>query len=155
MATEIERKFLVTGTAWKNDTGVSLTQGYLCRDEMTTLRVRVAGDKSFLTIKSATSGISRAEFEYEIPISDAEHLLKLCDGALIRKTRYTVIDDGNRWEVDEFHGVNEGLVIAEIELESEDQVFARPDWLGREVSDDPRYYNASLVKNPYLNWCPA
>jgi len=155
MAMEIERKFLVTGMRWKQGTGEGLTQGYLNRDKERTIRVRLTGDKAFLTIKGIAKNISRTEFEYEIPVSDAEHLLKLCDGPLIQKTRYTVIHDGNRWEIDEFLGENEGLVIAEIELEKADQQFERPGWVGQEVSGDPRYFNSNLVTHPYLKWSDA
>jgi adenylate cyclase len=152
MATEIERKFLVSGMEWRQGPGVAYCQGYLNRDPERTVRVRIAGDQAFFTIKGIAKGISRAEFEYEIPVSDAEQLLQLCDGHLIQKRRYVVSYGGHRWEIDEFHGDNEGLIIAEIELEREDQPFARPDWLGQEVSEDPRYFNANLVVNPYSNW---
>lgn len=152
MATEIERKFLVTGMEWKQGIGVPFCQGYLNRDKEKTVRVRVAGDNAFLTIKGVSKGISRAEYEYEIPVSDAEQLLKLCDGRLIKKIRYNVLHAGNKWEIDEFLDENEGLVIAEIELKKEDQLFDRPDWLGQEVSEDPRYFNSSLVTNPYIKW---
>jgi len=152
MATEIERKFLVTGTEWKQGIGVSYCQGYLNSSKERTVRVRVAGDKAFLTIKGITKGISRPEFEYEIPVSDAEHLLKICDGPLIRKKRYVVNYKNNIWEIDEFSGENEGLVIAEIELNDEAQLFERPSWVGKEVSGDPRYFNSSLVASPYGKW---
>jgi adenylate cyclase len=155
MATEIERKFLVNGRAWRQGAGVAYCQGYLNRDPERTVRVRIAGDRAFLTIKGSAKGakgISRPEFEYEIPVSDAEQLLPLCDGHLIQKVRYIVTHGGNTWEVDEFHGDNEGLVIAEIELASEDQPFERPGWVGQEVSDDPRYFNANLVADPFVNW---
>jgi adenylate cyclase len=152
MATEIERKFLVQGTQWRNEAGTRIKQGYLNRDKARTVRVRVRGDQAFLTVKGLTQGASRAEFEYEIPLADAEELLKLSDGPLIEKTRYVVIHDGSKWEVDEFHGDNSDLVVAEIELQSKDEQFSRPPWLGREVTDDDRYYNSSLASHPYRDW---
>ncbi len=152
MAVEIERKFLVKGTQWRQGAGVRLSQGYLNRDQERTVRVRIAGDKSFLTIKGVTRGTSRAEFEYAIPVADAEQLLELSDGPIIQKTRYIVVHDGLTWEVDEFQGDNAGLVVAEVELTSEDQAFTRPPWLGSEVTHDPRYYNSSLAAHPYSQW---
>jgi adenylate cyclase len=152
MATEIERKFLVQGTQWRNETGTRIKQGYLNRDKARTVRVRVRGDQAFLTVKGLTQGASRAEFEYEIPLADAEELLKLSDGPLIEKTRYVVVHDGSKWEVDEFQGDNSDLVVAEIELRSKDEQFSRPAWLGREVTDDNRYYNSSLASHPYRDW---
>jgi len=152
MGTEIERKFLVQGTQWRNGTGVRFTQGYLNRDKERTVRVRVAGDKAFLTIKGLTRGASRAEFEYKIPVEDAEELLGLCEGPIIEKDRYRVVHEGATWEVDEFFGENAGLVVAEIELTSEGQSFSRPPWLGAEVTDDRRYYNSSLATHPYCDW---
>ena len=152
MATEIERKFLVQGTQWRNEAGTRIKQGYLNRDKARTVRVRVRGDQAFLTVKGLTQGASRAEFEYEIPLADAEELLKLSDGPLIEKTRYVVIHDGSKWEVDEFHGDNSDLVVAEIELQSRDEQFSRPPWLGREVTDDDRYYNSRLASHPYRDW---
>jgi CYTH domain-containing protein len=152
MATEIERKFLVQGTHWRNDTGVRFCQGYLNRDKERTVRVRIADGKAFLTIKGVTRGSSRAEFEYGIPIADAEQLLKLSDGPIIEKTRYRIVHEGSTWEVDEFQGENAGLVLAEIELKSEDQSFSRPPWLAKEVTDDRRYYNSNLAGHPYGQW---
>jgi adenylate cyclase len=152
MATEIERKFLVQGTEWRQGTGVPFSQGYLNRDKERTVRVRIAGDKAFLTIKGMSRGASRTEFEYEIPVADAGELLKLSDGPVVQKTRYFVFYDGSTWEVDEFHGDNDGLVIAEIELTSEDQPFSHPPWLGNEVTHDSRYFNSSLATYPYSKW---
>lgn len=152
MATEIERKFLVRGTDWRNGTGVRFSQGYLNRDKDRTVRVRIAGGKAFLTIKGVTQGATRAEFEYPIPMEDAEQLLKLSDGPIIEKDRYRIVHDGALWEVDEFRGDNAGLVLAEIELKSEDQPFSRPTWLGEEVTQDRRYYNSSLAGYPYREW---
>ena len=152
MSTEIERKFLVTGTEWRRDDGVRFSQGYLSRDKERTVRVRLADDHAFLTIKGLSTGASRPEFEYEIPAADGEELLKLCDGPIIQKVRHIVVHQGFTWEVDEFLGENSGRVVAEIELESENQPFERPGWLGREVTEDPRYYNANLTANPYSTW---
>jgi adenylate cyclase len=152
MATEIERKFLVNGAPWRNDTGVRFSQGYLNRDKERTVRVRIAGDKAFLTVKGVTRGATRVEFEYGIPVSDAEQLLELRDGPIIQKNRYVLIHDGDTWEVDEFLGDNAGLVLAEIELTSEGQSFSRPPWLGAEVTRDLRYYNSSLAGHPYREW---
>ena len=152
MPTEIERKFLVTGTAWRQPNPTRLSQGYLNRDRERTVRVRVAGAQAFLTIKGATLGISRAEFEYAIPVADAEQLLRLCDGPLIEKARHVLVHAGTTWEVDEFFGDNAGLVVAEVELADEHQSFSRPAWLGQEVSEDPRYFNSNLASHPYAIW---
>lgn len=152
MATEIERKFLVTGEAWRSADGTRLVQGYLNRDKARTVRVRVAGEQAFLTIKGQTRGATRAEFEYEIPLAEAEALLQLCDGPVIEKIRHLVPHAGFTWEVDEFFGDNAGLVVAEIELQSEDQGFERPDWVSEEVTHDPRYFNSSLAAHPYRRW---
>jgi len=154
MPVEIERKFLVIGDDWRTDRGVRIIQGYLNRDEERTVRVRIAGAEAFLTIKGLSAGAAREEFEYEIPVVDAEQLLKLCVGALIEKTRHTVVYAGMTWEIDEFHGANEGLVVAEIELEDADQFFARPAWLGPEVTADVRYFNSHLAVRPYKSWYP-
>ncbi|MFA6903797.1 MAG: CYTH domain-containing protein [Gallionellaceae bacterium] len=152
MATEIERKFLVKGDAWRKGEATLYRQGYLNRDKERTVRVRVAGDKAYLTIKGISTGAVRAEFEYEIPVADAEQLLLLCDGPLIEKTRFLFPWAGMMWEVDEFHGENNGLVVAEIELQSADQPFDKPSWVGNEVTDDKRYYNSSLAVHPYSSW---
>jgi len=152
MATEIERKFLVRNDHWRTPSGVRYSQGYLNRDRERTVRVRIAGVRGFLTIKGRSVGASRAEFEYEIPLADAQALLALCDGPLVEKIRHLVPHAGMSWEVDEFLGDNAGLVVAEIELSSEDQAFEHPDWLGEEVTTDPRYYNSSLATHPYRDW---
>ena len=156
MGTEIERKFLVTGNEWKDmAAGIRYRQGYLSSGKERTIRVRIAGDKAFLTIKGETSGISRMEYEYPISVEDANVLLaELCEQPIIEKKRYTIRYQGFVWEVDEFFGENEGLLVAEIELESEGQEFAKPPWVGKEVSSDRRYANASLVKNPFSTWKP-
>lgn len=152
MAIEIERKFLVLGRPWHSEAGVHFSQGYLCRDPARTVRVRRAGERAFLTIKGSSRGASRAEFEYEIPLADAEQLLGLCEGPLVEKVRHEILHAGLTWEVDEFLGDNAGLVLAEIELESEDQPFERPVWLGREVTSDARYFNSQLSARPYRSW---
>ena len=152
MGIEIERKFLVVGEGWRQGAGTRYSQGYLNRDAQRTVRVRIAGERAFLTVKGISKGATRSEFEYEIPIGDARQLLALADGPVIEKTRRVVEHEGSRWEVDEFFGDNAGLVVAELELESEDQPFARPDWLGPEVTGDSRYYNSSLAAHPYKVW---
>lgn len=157
MAQEIERKFLVVGDRWRGlAEGTTYRQGYLLSGAGRTVRVRVAGTRGFLTIKGAIEGLSRSEFEYEIPLADAEELLNtLCDRPLIEKTRYKIPYEGLTWEVDEFWGDNDGLIVAEVELSSPDQTVQLPDWIGEEVSHDPRYFNAALVKHPYRQWHPA
>lgn len=152
MPLEIERKFLVNGAGWKVSNPVHMAQGYLSRDRELTVRVRVTGDKAWLTIKGATTGATRAEFEYEVPLADGRQLLALCDGPLIEKERYETWHEGVLWEVDAFLGDNAGLVVAEVELDNEAQTFECPPWLGKEVTDDPRYYNACLVAEPWATW---
>jgi len=153
MPTEIERKFLVVGTDWKQGAvSAELSQGYLSQDPERTVRIRITEDRAFLTIKGFTEGISRQEFEYPVPLNDAEQILALCLPSIITKTRYTIEAKGRRWEVDEFHGDNKGLVIAEIELDHESDAIEKPAWVGTEVSADPRYYNASLAQLPYCQW---
>jgi CYTH domain-containing protein len=153
MASEIERKFLVTGQDWRSGNATRYRQGYLSLDKARSVRVRVAEDAAQLTVKGVTEGATRREFEYEIPLDDAREMLAtLCLQPLIEKRRYRVRHGGLVWEVDEFCGDNAGLVVAEVELEHEDQHFDRPAWLGREVTDDPRYYNVNLVQHPYSTW---
>jgi len=154
MATEIERKFIPRTDNWRDGAGgVRYRQGYLSTDSERTVRVRTAGDKAFLTIKGKTVGASRAEYEYAIPRDDADAMLdQLCRRPIIEKVRYKISHGGLIWEVDEFEGENAGLVIAEVELSSEDQAVELPDWAGQEVTGDPRYYNANLISNPYSNW---
>ena len=150
---EIERKFLVEGTPWSGAAeGTSIRQGYLSSTEQATVRVRVTGHQAWLTIKGPTQGISREEFEYEIPHAEGMQLLALSVGDVIEKVRYLIDHEGDRWEVDVFEGANQGLVVAELELEHEDQAFAHPPWLGAEVSDDFRYQNRSLSRLPYSRW---
>lgn len=152
MSTEIERKFLVTGREWQSVAGTRMVQGYLNRAKERTVRVRIAGESAYLTIKGPSVGATRAEFEYAIPTDDADALLQMCDGPTIEKLRRVIIHGDTKWEVDEFYGENAGLVVAEVELESEDQGFDRPPWLGQEVTDDARYFNSQLSLRPYLTW---
>ncbi|MDD3517432.1 MAG: CYTH domain-containing protein [Chromatiales bacterium] len=155
MGREIERKFLVVSDTWRPQVSrsIPMRQGYLCGDAHSSVRVRIAGDEAHLNIKSATLGIERLEFEYPIPLDDARHMLDaLARGALIEKTRHHVRHGDHLWEIDVFEGDNAGLVVAEIELEHEDEPFARPDWLGDEVSHDPRYYNNCLARHPFRDW---
>ncbi len=150
---EIEYKFLVTSNKWKKNDGVFYKQGYLLINKTKTVRIRIGGEKAKLTIKGEKTGPSGKEFEYEIPYEDAEYILdNLCIKPLIEKKRYKVNYDGFTWDVDEFFGENEGLVLAEIELESIDQKFNKPDWVGENITDDPKYKNANLVKNPFKDW---
>ena len=156
MAIEIERKFLVADTsahaAWRQAPGVAYRQGYLNRDKTRTVRVRIADGAAFLTIKGVSVGATRAEFEYPIPVADAQAMLLLCDGPLIEKTRHVLMYQGTRWEIDDFAGDNAGLVVAEVELQSETQGFAKPDWLGAEVTQDARYFNSNLSSRPFNGW---
>lgn len=156
MGIEIERKFLVTdvsaAAAWRAAPGLVYRQGYLNRDKHRTVRVRVAGDAATLTIKGISVGSTRAEFEYTIPLDDARALLDLCDGPLVEKTRHVLVHHGTTWEVDDFAGDNMGLVVAEVELQSEAQTFAKPDWLGEEVTHDARYFNSNLASQPFAGW---
>jgi adenylate cyclase len=151
---EIERKVLVRGEGWRaHGAGVPYRQGYLSTLPERSVRVRLARDKGYLTIKGITVGAARAEYEYEIPASEAGEMLdNLCKRPLIEKTRYRVDHQGLTWEVDEFDGDNAGLIIAEVELAEEDQAVSLPDWVGEEVTGDKRYYNASLIADPYKNW---
>ena len=155
MGIEIERKFLVVGDAWRAAPAIGYAQGYLNRDRHRTVRVRIVRGEAWLTIKGVSVGATRAEFEYAIPVSDAEQLLALCDGPVVRKTRRVVEHAGANWEIDEFQGDNAGLVVAEIELPAEDAEFERPDWLGAEVTHDARYFNSSLATSPYSTWPEA
>ncbi|EKF73900.1 hypothetical protein A11A3_11102 [Alcanivorax hongdengensis A-11-3] len=154
MAREIERKFLVNdSTIIDGLDGQRLTQGYLSHDKHATVRVRIAGDRAWLTLKGKTEGHSRLEFEYPVPVSDARQMLEaLCRQGVIDKTRYRLPQGELCWEIDVFHGDNAGLVVAEIELPDEDTDFARPTWLGEEVSHDPRYFNSALSSHPYRHW---
>jgi adenylate cyclase len=155
MAQEIERKFLVKGDFMPFVTkSTRIVQGYLSSVPERTVRVRIKGDKGYLTIKGIgnESGASRFEWETEISKEDAENLLKICEPGVIDKTRHLVKAGEHTYEVDEFYGDNEGLTVAEVELSSEDEAFQKPEWLGEEVTGDPKYYNSMLMKNPYKNW---
>ena len=154
MPVEIERKFLVTGNGWRGSgAGTRYRQGYLSLQAGASVRVRASHDAGYLTIKGETSGASRAEYEYPIPLVHANELLDtLCIKPVIEKTRYRIEHRGLVWDVDEFAGENAGLVIAEVELESEEQAIELPEWVGDEVTGDPRYYNVSLVSNPWSKW---
>ena len=155
MAIEIERKFLVNGDAWQAqvESSVAMIQGYLAETESCSVRVRLAGDAASLNFKGLTIGARRTEFEYPLPTEDAEQMLDLyCGTRLIEKTRHYLRIRDCIWEIDEFSGANAGLVVAEVELDSEEQEFARPEWLGREVTHEPRYYNIRLVEHPYSEW---
>ena len=154
MAREIERKFLVRDKRYRQlAEPISCRQGYLSTAKERIVRVRVEGDKAYLTVKGATSGIMRTEYEYEIPPSEAEEMLeRLCEKPIIEKDRYEIEYDGMIWQVDEFHGPNEGLVVAEVQLDRQDQKITLPDWIGEEVSHEPKYFNSNLVQNPYSNW---
>lgn len=155
MAQEIEKKFLVAGD-FKQAAGnaVRITQGYLSSVPERIVRVRVKGEKGFITVKGIgnDTGASRFEWEKEIPVEDVKELLKICEPGVIDKTRYLVDCGAHTFEVDEFYGDNEGLVVAEVELSDENEEFSRPEWLGEEVTGDKKYYNSMLMKNPYKNW---
>lgn len=154
MGKEIEKKFLIVNDDWRHlGQGEPYCQGYLNADKGRTVRVRTINNRGILTIKGPSVGAARLEYEYDIPIEEAREMLnELCHKPLIEKTRYKIPYAGFTWEVDEFTGENEGLVFSEIELEYEGQQFERPSWVGKEVTDDSRYYNANLIKNPYSNW---
>jgi adenylate cyclase len=152
MGVEIERKFLVTGRGYRSGVSHRIRQGYLNLDPDRTVRVRLADGKAFITIKGRGLG-TRQEFEYEIPASDADQMLNsICVQPIIEKTRYTIVVGQSTFEVDEFDGDNAGLTIAEVELDDQEQQFGEPDWLGAEVTQDPRYANANLVRRPYRSW---
>jgi adenylate cyclase len=154
MALEIERKFLLKDDSWKSQVVRShvLKQGYLASSPGPTVRIRTSDQSAFLTIKGKTTGISRVEFEYEVPMEEALELLKLSANTPIEKTRHIVKANGHVWEIDVFEGANFGLVLAEVELQSEDEQIVLPSWIGIEVSDDPRYFNSYLSEYPFSNW---
>jgi adenylate cyclase len=155
MSIEIERKFLVDHEKWQQlakPQGKVYKQGYLLSDEKRTVRIRVLDDVAYITLKGSTTGISRSEFEYTIPVDEGKEILKDMATSFIEKTRYNINYAGNVWEVDVFEGDNKGLIIAEIELKNEDQEFEKPEWVKNDVSDDCRYTNAYLSVNPFKNW---
>jgi len=156
MAKEIERKFLVKSDAFKQDSfkQTKITQGFLSTVPERTVRVRIKGEKGFITVKGIgnESGASRYEWEKEIPVEEVSDLLKICEPGAIDKTRFEVKSGGHIFEVDEFYGENDGLVVAEVELSEEDEAFEKPEWLGEEVTGEVKYYNSMLMKNPYKNW---
>ena len=154
MTIEIERKFLVTGHDWKqSDTAMHCLQGYLVDNDTCVVRARVMGDAGFLTVKGRVVGPVATEFEYGIDAHEAKTIIEtLCDGRMVEKTRYVIDHAGMQWEVDEFHGANEGLIVAEVELDREDQTIDLPPWVGSEVTGDARYYNMNLAVRPYSTW---
>lgn len=155
MATEIERKYTLKSDEWRKEVQKSkkYIQGYLAGNERSSVRIRIEDDKANINIKSATLGIHRDEYEYEIPLDDANKMLvNLCQQPVIEKTRHFIHHLGKTWEIDEFCGENAGLIVAEIELETVDESITLPNWIDEEVSDDKRYYNVSLVKHPFKNW---
>lgn len=155
MAIEIERKFRLRNDSWRAEVSEStlLRQGYLANTTRASVRVRIAGEQGWLSVKAMTQRIARAEFEYSIPVAEAEQMLAgLCEGPLIEKWRHRVLHGESEWEIDEFLGENAGLVVAELELESEEQHFPRPAWLGAEVSSEERYYNFRLAQHPFRLW---
>lgn len=156
MGVEIERKFLVHPSKWAKIQatlkGKQIQQGYLSLVPERTIRVRIKNDQGFLTIKGKNQGIQRQEFEYKIPMLEAQALLQLCEGSSIKKTRYSVLINQLEWEIDVFEGDNAGLIVAEVELPSIDTSISTPKWIAQEVSDDSRYYNANLVQHPFKDW---
>ena len=157
MGREIERKFLVNDESWRGavQSSAVLRQGYLAVDDGTTVRVRTDGAVAWLTIKGPAEGLSRAEFEWTVPVAEAETLIGLCRGRVVEKTRHKIRSGGHVWEIDEFAGTNRGLVMAEVELQQADEEVAMPPWVGREVSGDRRFDNASLALRPYESWVDA
>ncbi|MEH1792166.1 CYTH domain-containing protein [Nostoc sp.] len=154
MAKEIERKYLVRGDSWRGlAEGSVYRQGYIATQDKTTVRIRIVGEKSYLTVKGPSIKYSRLEFEYLIPVKDAQEILEtLCERPFIEKVRYKIEFGGLIWEIDEFDGVNKGLILAEVELNDENQQIELPNWIGQEVSDDSRYFNSNLVKHPFSQW---
>jgi adenylate cyclase len=154
MAKEIERRFLVEARKWSDlGDGLAIRQGYLSVSKICSVRVRTYGDRAFVTMKGATKGITRDEYEYEIPMTDANEILdNLCENPPIEKTRYRVVFKGHTWEVDEYAGANHGLTVAEVELKEAREQVELPDWVDREISGDPRYYNSNLSIKPFTTW---
>lgn len=154
MGLEIERKFLLKNNSWKKEIKktIFIRQGYLNSKVERTVRIRIQGEQGVLTIKGKNQNVTRKEFEYQIPLDDALHLISMCEKPVIEKTRFLISSNRCTWEIDVFDGENKGLVIAEIELSSEEESFDIPNWLGKEVSSESKYYNSSLITNPYSNW---
>lgn len=155
MGVEIERKFLVVNDSWKPHvvSATRIVQGYLAHTDSTTVRARIKGEAAYLTIKGTSSGISRSEYEYAIPVADAEAMLaEMAQGPVIDKVRHLIDVEGHTWELDVFAGANAGLVMAEVELDADTEEFVVPDWAGLDVSDDARYYNVNLASNPFSGW---
>jgi len=155
MAIEIEHKFLLANNNWRDHVthSIQYRQGYLSSQPTSSIRIRVSANKAWLNVKSATIGTHRHEYEYEIPLQDANEMINiLCRKPIIEKVRHFVIHEGKTWEIDEFDGDNQGLIVAEIELSEIDQTFSKPEWLGKEVTHDLRYYNNNLAMHPYSEW---
>jgi CYTH domain-containing protein len=153
MHQEIERKFLLKSDSWRgSEAGVTYRQGYLSSVPERTVRVRVAGDRAYLTVKGLTTKNSRQEFEFPIPTADAEQLLAMCDRPLVEKTRYEIPYAGKTWQIDEYSGDNRGLILAEVELANENEPIDFPEWIGAEISGDPRYFNSNLASTPFRHW---
>ncbi len=155
MGIEIERKFLPAGDGWRKvaGKGILYRQGYLSDDKERVVRIRTAGNRGYLTVKGKTAGMTRVEYEYEIPEQDCIEMLEmLALKPIIEKRRFTIKQSGTVWEVDEFSGENSGLIVAEVEIKSEDQQLVKPEWIGKEVTGDPRYYNSNLIINPFTKW---
>lgn len=154
MGLEIERKFLLLTDDWKNiaDQGTVIKQGYLNTHPDRTVRIRIKGNKGIITVKGRNVGATRSEYEYEIPLADAQEMMLLCEPPIIEKVRYLVVVGQHTWEIDVFEGVNDGLVVAEMELGAEDEDFAMPDWVGEEVTFDVGYYNSNLIQHPFQEW---
>ncbi len=155
MPIEIERKFLIVNDDWREQVDCShrIRQGYMGQVGKASVRIRIQGEIANINIKSASLSMTRSEYEYEIPLNEAEEMLdQLCNQPQVNKTRFIINQPPHKWEIDEFYGDNEGLLVAEIELNSEDESFEKPQWLGEEVTQDARYYNVNLIKHPYKNW---
>ncbi|MEB8434349.1 CYTH domain-containing protein [Cocleimonas sp. KMM 6892] len=154
MAKEIERKFLIDLELIGDlPDGKLISQGFIGTNDKTVVRARIKGDEAFLTLKGKVTGFTRSEFEYQIPVDDATNIIKeLCSGGVVEKTRYEIIHDNHTWEIDIFHGQNEGLVVAEVEVQSESESVSLPKWIVEEVTGDPKYFNVSLLSNPYSQW---
>ena len=155
MPIEIERKFLLANNNWREavKTSFRIRQGYMGEIGKASIRIRIQGEQANINVKSATLSMRRMEYEYAIPLNEAQEMLEqLCEHPQVNKTRYIVEQGKHKWEIDEFYGENEGLLVAEIELSDEAEVFEKPEWIGKEVTEDPRYYNVNLIKHPFKDW---